>query len=204
MEINYDTIVRSKWHAGFPRDKTFNMIDGKSQYAGAVDGWKPPDTIVLHGTSGPGTLEYVRLGMRRMNEYIRGVGLFHDLIERDGKIWNLIDWDRWVFHSSSFTRDRSTIGVELLNPSRGNVDEYTSKQYESLIWYIFDFLMVKYPTIHIIASHDRLAKKYSNLGPKPCPGKKFDWDRLESEMKNRGYSFDTWNQESYWNVKKNS
>lgn len=202
MEIKYDTIVRSKWHAGFQRDQTFKNIDGEKKFVKSEEGWKEPDAIIIHGTSGPGTLEFVRLGMRESHKYAQGIGLFHDLIERDGTIWNLIDWDRWVFHSSSYLQDRSTIGIEMLNPARGNTDGYTLNQYKSLMEHIFDFLIVKYPSIHIIASHDRYAKKYSGLPPKPCPGPLFDWDRLESEMKNRGYSFDTNNEESYWNIKR--
>lgn len=201
-EIKYDSIIRSKWHAGFLRDKTFKRVDGENVYIQAPDGFKNPEAIILHGTGGSGTLEYVRLGLERMNQYIRGIGLFHDLIERDGTLWNIIDWDRWVFHSTSYVEDRATIGIELLNPSYYNADGYTFSQYNSLMTHIFDFLLVKYPSIHIIASHDRYAKKYSNRKPKPCPGPLFDWDRLESEMRNRGMTFDTNNQESYWNIKK--
>ena len=111
MQTIVDTKIRDRWHSGFDRERS-------------------PDTIVLHGTAGPGTYQWV-LGGGRKKLYKKGVALFHYLIERDGKIIEIIDPDKWVYHSSAGDIDERTIGVELLNPEKNNEDQYTNAQYDA-------------------------------------------------------------------------
>ena len=92
------------------------------------------ETIVLHGTGGPGTLVWITKLIKPSSKKGRklkiGIGLFQYLIERDGKIYCLIDPTKWVYHSSMGNNDRKTIGIELLNPSPGNLLPYTKEQYK--------------------------------------------------------------------------
>jgi len=179
IETIVDTAIREKWHRGFERERQ-------------------PDTVVIHGTGGGGTYQYV-LGGGRKKLYKKGIALFHYLVERDGKVIEIIDPDRWVYHSSSGKQDEKTIGIELLNHDKNNKDQYTNAQYEALFFLIFDYLCDRY-SIRIIASHNRMKEKYSD-GNKNCPGN-FDWDLLESEMVKRGLSYDHDSKyESYWNIR---
>jgi N-acetyl-anhydromuramyl-L-alanine amidase AmpD len=178
FETIIDVAIRDRWHDGFERER-------------------PPDTIVIHGTGGPGTYQFVLDGGRK-KLYKEGIALFHYLIERDGKIIEIIDPDRWVYHSSSGKHDEKTIGIELLNNDKDNQDQYTNAQYESLFFLIFDYLFSRY-RIRIIASHNRMKEKYSG-GNKKCPGN-FDWDKLETEFKKRRLSYHHDNRyESYWDI----
>jgi N-acetyl-anhydromuramyl-L-alanine amidase AmpD len=178
-KMKVDTAIRDKWHNGFDRNRQVS-------------------TVVLHGTGGKGTYQYV-LGGARKKLYKKGIALFHYLIERDGATIEIIDPDKWVYHSSSGQQDERTIGIELVNPHNSNQDQYTNAQYESLFFLIFDYLMDRY-NINIIVSHNRMKEKYSG-GNKVCPGN-FDWDKLESEMVKRGleYNHDE-KYESYWSIR---
>ena len=182
MEISIHTIVRKKFHSGFTRK--FGDVN----------------EVVIHGTGGGGTLEWVRSG-GRADQYYRGVALFHYLIERDGKITEVIDHERWVYHSSTGKHDRHTIGIELVNTSPSNASGYTEKQYRSLFWLIFVFLMKRHP-ISVIVSHKRAMEKASKgRWSKNCPGN-FDWRELEKYMMNKGVQFDHDRRyESYWAIK---
>ncbi len=178
MEIIKDTKIRDRWHAGFKRELN-------------------PHTVVLHGTGGGGTYNWVLQGGRK-EQYKRGIALFHYLIERDGATTEIIDPDRWVYHSSSGQFDSRTIGIELVNPSPTNNSTYTENQYKSLFDLIFFELFERYPIIQIM-SHNKAKEIYSG-GNKVCPGK-FDWDRLEQEMFDAGYTF-TKNVQQYTDIQK--
>jgi len=197
IEIIKDHRVEDKWHRGFGRDQTFNA---KGEIINVPH--EEPETIVLHGTAGGSTWQGLvnwMLDGERKDLYKKGVALFHYAIDRKGTIVELISPDRWVFHSTSWLYDRFTIGIELINPDNNNMAPYLLSQYESLFYLIFDHLFKKYP-ISTIASHKRLGTKYSGK-PKNCPGN-FDYDKLESEMKNRNLSFDHDSKyESYWGIR---
>ena len=141
MEIVVDEKIREKWHRGFSRGE-------------------PVSEIIIHGTGGGGTYNYV-LGGGRAELYIRGVALFHYLVERDGKIIEVIHPKRWVYHSSSGKHDEVTIGIELLNPDIHNKGFYTNEQYKSLFYLMFDKLMLDFPTINIIRS--RIGARISEI-----------------------------------------
>lgn len=83
--MNYliDEHFRKNVHPGFERNKA-----------------EPVDTIVVHATMGGGTYGWMKQG-HRDEEYKKGVGLFHFLIERSGRIVEIISPTRWVYHSSS-------------------------------------------------------------------------------------------------------
>lgn len=185
--IYKDEVVRSK----FTR--------GKHRWGRKVN------EIVLHGTAGGSTLNFVRNATgTRAHRYRHNVGLFHYLIQRDGDIWEIIDPDRWVYHSQRSSKDSHTIGIELVNLDYGNRGDYTDKQYDSLDYLIFGHLMEEYPKISIIMSHTRSYQKYVGGNRRlPCPGPGFEWDILEKSMDSRGYSYDHHPAyESYWNIAK--
>lgn len=190
MEIVKDIRVQALYHPGHPRIK-------------------PARRIVLHGTAGIGDADklvgWMLQGERAAN-YYKAISTFHFAIGRNGKIIQLIDLDKWVRHSHSGNRDEEAIGIELCNTKSDNSAAYTNAQYESLFSLIFDYLAKRCP-IQEIASHERMMEKYSKKTWKKngykyhCPGN-FDWDKLETEMKDRKISFqhnDKYN--SYWGFK---
>lgn len=159
MIIIKDDRIREIWHRGFNREKT-------------------PNEIVIHGTGGGGTYQWVLQGGRK-ELYRRGIALFHYLIERDGSVTEIIDPDRWVYHSSSGKHDEKTIGIELVNPKSNNSAPYTDEQYKALFGLVIDYLMEKYP-ISVIVSHNHNKRVFSK-GKKKCPGN-FDWKLLKDEL----------------------
>lgn len=144
--------------------------------------------IVIHATAGGGdVIDWMSKGgymgvdsqgnkMYRANDYKKGIGLFHYNIKKDGSITQVINPDFWVYHSSSGAHDVETIGIEMTKDSPKNADIITKEQLDSL-QYLIVYLKTRFPSITTLASHDYNAKKYSNRGPKPCPGT-FDWQQL--------------------------
>lgn len=157
MEITKDTVVRERWHRGFEREAA-------------------PTEIVIHATGGGQTYQFVAQGGRKA-EYIKGESLFHYLIERSGKTIELIDPERWVWHSSSGAHDKTTIGIECENLSYTNDGPLEDIQYDSLVD-LLKYLINRYPTIKRIVGHNYNGKKYSNRG-KNCPGTLFCWETIE-------------------------
>lgn len=143
--------------------------------------------IVVHGTGGgqsaAGIIRWMEQG-ERAAQYRQGIALFHDLVDRDGTIHNIIDHARWVYHSGSGNHDRETIGIELVNPMAGNAGPYTDDQYDALGERILE-IMETYP-ITAIAGHGYNQTKYSRK-PKACPGEAFDWERLYDWLLDEGY-----------------
>ena len=184
MNINIDTIIRNKFHEGFTR-----KLGG-------------PKEIIIHGTGGGYTLEWMRNG-GRAEQYYKGIGLFHYLIERDGKIWEIIHPDRWVYHSSRGRKDRRSIGIELENHSRTNQWDYSEAQYNSLFWLSFKYLKEMYPKIDVIMSHKRAWQKASGGKKwKECPGPAFDWKVLEKYMDENKMTYAHDDRfESYWGIR---
>jgi len=149
--------------------------------------------LVLHSTAGglsaEGLLKWILSG-ERSKEYYKGIALFHYLIDRDEPhIVEVIDPSYWVYHSSSGTHDKETIGIEMLNPSKTNRAPVTENQYTLLFNLIFKHLLPTYPTIKSIVSHDHNMQFYSKLTPKGCPGSGFDWTRLEKELTKNNIKF---------------
>lgn len=161
MNIFKDNIIRNKWHQGFNRDAN-------------------PTEITIHATGGGGTLGYVREGGRK-ELYVKGVALFHYLVNIAGEVIEIIDPDKWVYHSSSMDHDKTTIGIEIEKASGTNSGLPSVQQMKSLTELI-EHLCGLYP-IDTISTHDYNRKKYSNLPPKPCPGD-FDWTAIEYKFKN--------------------
>jgi N-acetyl-anhydromuramyl-L-alanine amidase AmpD len=161
MELKIDLAIRNKWHKGFERPVH-------------------PSEIVIHGTGGGGTYSYILNG-GRADEYRRGIALFHYLVDRDGTVTEIIDPDRWVYHSSAGRHDSKTIGIELLNPSRANDEEYTDKQYTAL-GLLLQELMERY-TIRVIRGHSRSYEMFNGkTKPNPqCPGN-FNWDYITNQL----------------------
>ena len=184
MEIIKNTTIRNRWHRGFERD-TFiqsTIIHG----AGVVSSVDSLINWMLEGERG--------------ESYKNGIALFHYAIDATGEVTEIIDPYNWVYHSSSGIQDRKTIGIELINGSVGNVNSYTDDQYESLIELIFNNIMIDHPTMNVIASHNRMAQKYSKFG-KSCPGPGFNWDYLEDYMNENNYTYEHLPQfESYWRI----
>jgi len=186
MEIIKDTFIREKYHSGFSRKRTLSKVS----------------EVVIHGTGGGYTLEWMR-GGGRAEQYYKGIALFHYLIDRAGVIWEIIDPDRWVYHSSRGRMDRRSIGIELENYSRTNEWDYSDFQYDSLLWLVFNHLRPLYPDLNVIMSHKRAWQKVSGgKYTKECPGPAFDWDKIEKFMHSKSLTFDhDPRYESYWNIR---
>lgn len=154
MDIVKDEIIRTKFHSGFDR------------------GGKVVKEITTHATGGGGTLGYVQ-GGGRAELYVKGVALFHYLINTAGVVTEIIDPDKWAYHSSSGNHDAETIGIEIEKPSSTNSGKPNVQQMKSYIELI-EYLRGRFPTIISIATHDYNRAFFSQLPPKPCPGD-FDW-----------------------------
>lgn len=169
--IDYPSI-REKYHQGFPREN-------------------PPTEIVIHGTGGgasaQGVLNWMFSPGGRVAEYKRGIALFHAMIDVNGDIYQIINNDKWVYHSSSGEHDKQTIGIECVNLVHLNNGDITANQYGSLFAYI-NLMMAKYPITSIVG-HDYNNLKFSNM-KKGCPGPFFQWPALEDFMLGCGYLFD--------------
>jgi len=158
MEIIKELRIREKFTKGFLR--------GNNVYE-----------IIIHGTGGGSTAEGMfnwMLTGERQERYKQGIGLFHYLIDRQGKIYEIISPEMWVYHSGTGKHDSETIGIELINTSSKNLDEFTSKQYESLD-FLIDYLL-QYYYIEIIEGHGQCQKRLTGIY-KQCPGN-FDWNAI--------------------------
>jgi hypothetical protein len=169
MNIIINTTIREKYNQGFSR-------------------YNPPSTIIIHGTAGFNTSEGLMQWMingERAEEYKQGIALFHYLNDLEGDITEILNPDKWVYHSSSGNFDSNTIGIENLNASIDNSNPYTDKQYTSLVDLII-YLKNKYLTIKTIMSHNVCGWKYSKV-TKICPGN-FDWLALALMLEKKGIS----------------
>lgn len=168
-EIKVDTIIRNTFHKGFSRLLV------------------TPNEIVIHGSGGGGTLNWMR-GGGRAADYYKGVGLFNYLIEQDGAVWEILPPSRWAYHSCRQSADRRAIGIELVNPGRLNERPYTAKEYESLAWLIGDYLMPPYPIRKIIGHGQAWKEATAGRRTKSCPGA-FNWTTLGTALTERGITF---------------
>ena len=163
MKLIIDNQIRSKYCEGFVRGMLVTEI-------------------VIHATAGRGTLPWMidggkkKDGTDHVNDYKKGIGLFHYLISSDGTVTNVIDPERWVFHSHAGDHDRQSLGIELSKAEENNSDAPTEAQYSALLE-LLDQIVKTYPIINTVTSHDHNRRVYSGLDPKPCPGV-FDWARL--------------------------
>jgi N-acetyl-anhydromuramyl-L-alanine amidase AmpD len=180
MKYIVESGIRLKYHKGFKRNI------------------KKIDTAIIHGTAGGGDiikwmLEGGYMGkdkngkrIYRAEQYKKGIALFHFIINKKGEIFEIINPDRWVYHSSTGRHDKRTIGIELINNDRTNRDEYTTEQYCAILDLIFEELCKKYP-IKRIAGHGVFKQKYGR-GTKRCPGN-FNWKWLETVLDTYEYDF---------------
>lgn len=192
--------------------ESINLIIDRQIRTKYKNGWinkvrnTPITEVVVHGTAGGQDLEGLLRWMyngERGAEYMKGIALFHYLIGRDGKIVEIIDPEYYVYHSTSGSHDKQTIGVEMLNPDKMNAAPYTPEQYTSLFKLIFDYLMKLYPSITRITSHRYNIIVYNGgkISPKQCPGIGFSWSTLDEELTKRKFSFQTDGQLRY-NIQK--
>jgi N-acetyl-anhydromuramyl-L-alanine amidase AmpD len=147
--------------------------------------------IVIHGTGGGRSAEslinWMENGERKI-EYLKGIALFHDLVDYNGNIYNLVPYNYYTLHSSSgIKHDRYTIGIELMNREKQNNGEYTKEQYMFLWELLFNKIILLCPNIKKIVSHNYNKKKYSNKN-KNCPGN-FRWDFLEEALLTWDFKF---------------
>lgn len=178
-----DDIIRNKFHSGFKRTKDVSWF-------------------VIHGTAGGGTLNWIRNmnpESKRGKLYKDGIALFHYLIERNGDIWEVINPNKWIYHSSTGKIDIGTIGAELVNPSIFNTKPYTFEQYNSLL-NLYDFLRIYvFEKMNVMLSHNRAKEKITGKN-KACPGSGFNW-RYWRNLVAKEYSFTHNSGESLWNIK---
>ncbi|GBE17017.1 1,6-anhydro-N-acetylmuramyl-L-alanine amidase AmpD [bacterium BMS3Abin15] len=132
------------------------------------------DTIVIHSSyNALGNDPYDLDGL--INEYKQYGVATHYLIDRKGKIYQLVQDKNIAYHAgvSSVSDGRTdvnnfSIGIELINTK---TDEYTSNQYETLNELI-NYLKLKY-SIKYTLGHDQIAP-----GRKDDPWN-FDWNKIE-------------------------
>lgn len=170
MEIIVDNRIRDTYNAGLDRDgKSVTEITIHSTAGGGdTIGWMVKGGYMGKDTNG--------VAKYRKDDYKKSIGLFHYHISKAGLVTEIIDPTYYVYHSSSGTHDKYTIGIELEKDHSNNSDTPTDIQYNTLREMI-SYLKNKFPTITTLASHDYNAKYYSNRPPKPCPGT-FDWNKL--------------------------
>jgi len=177
MNIKIEKRIREKYHQGFEREIS------------------DINTVVIHGTAGgnsaKGLIKWMLSGERE-EQYKRGIALFHYLIDKNGKIYEIINPDRWVYHSSSGSQDQHTIGIELINSGKNNEEEYTTKQYIALWKLLFGKIGEKY-NIKRIIGHGAQKRKWSG-GYKNCPGN-FEWFYLGAAVKLYDYKISDFNKD---------
>lgn len=187
LNILQDNRVRELYHKGYARNNE-------------------PDEITIHGTAGGRTANDIinwmlslkeiydnpklQIGkeweVKRVAQYLKGIGQFHYIIDQDGMTTQLYPTDVWVYHSESGKHDMFTIGIELVNPLRKNGGVYTDAQYCSLARLIEE-LKAQYP-INIVTTHSYNAKLYSKVDKTtPCPGDSFLFNKLMDELKLKSF-----------------
>jgi len=173
MEITIDNKIRVKYGNGLKRTRDVS-------------------TVVIHGTGGGGTYNYILNNIPRAGQYKKSIGLFHYLIERSGQTIEIISPDNWTYHSHSNYFDEETIGIELVNLTAFNSGSFTDMQYNSLNRLIIDNLFPQHD-IKDIVGHSYLYKKYMKKvkTDPPCPGNGFDWTKLETELTDYGFVFES-------------
>ena len=126
------------------------------------------DTIVLHHTGGSTFQDaYDTLVARGLS--------VHYIVDRDGKIYYLVDEKRLAYHALGIN-DRS-IGIEIVNTGNKNM-AYTDAQYTSINM-IINSIINRWPNIkkdnqHIIGHYETLA----GIARKWDPSPNFDWARI--------------------------
>lgn len=177
------------------RDEVFNKYFDpiKNKHLRGID---EITEIVLHGTGGGKSAEalinWMMKGERAPN-YVKGVSLFHFVIDYNGTVYQIIDPIYWVWHSSSGAHDRKTIGIEHMNPDlvkfpmQMNRVKYKEAQQVASADIIID-LLKEHPNIKTIVGHGQNARTYS-AAYQNCPGA-YDWEYLMGRLKEIGYVFD--------------
>ena len=156
---------------------------------------KKPVEIVVHGTAGGSSAQGLIKWMtglinskdkwekQRAADYLKGVALFHFVIDYDGTIYQLINPDNFVYHSQAGLYDSNTIGVELMNSKPKNAGTYTAEQYKALAELIEYLKRHRFPLITRISTHDFNAWTYSGLKKTtPCPGPNFRFTELKAAL----------------------
>lgn len=206
MVIKVDTRIRDKFKGGTA------IINGQTQtFDGGYVRDREVNWFVVHGTMGGDTLNWVAnasLKSAQGMDYCRGIALFHYLIDQKGQVTEVLNPEKWCYHSSIGIKDAATIGVELENPSSDNSAPYKEIQYKMLVE-LYDILRKKYPKMDTILSHNRCKQKvlFEAKGlpapqwAKKCPGPGFDWDQFRAMIKSSGYKFESDpKKESLWNI----
>ena len=175
----------------------FNGV--REKYSSGLQRSNPPETIILHGTAGggsggkpgsPGGLLKWMMGGEREVEYTKSIGLFHYLIEQDSDVWEIINPDKYTYHSGTGGHtDSRSIGIELVNRDAGNMDEYAPEQYDALDTLLSE-LFARYPTINEITGHSAIYKRVKQRAKTlDCPGPMFKWDRVREMLSRDGHEF---------------
>ena len=142
------------------------------------------NTLVIHHTDGEGTfdtLENWMLTGERANLYYQGIGLFHYCNDKEGKVYQIMPIEKWVYHSESGVMDQYTIGIENIH----RTGEFTQAQYESLAELVV-YLKNTYKNFKYITTHDWMRNTYSGLGSKGCPSSFFKMDTLKNIIEKNG------------------
>lgn len=157
------------------------------------------DTLVIHHTEGgDGIFEWMENpGEPYASSYRRGVGFTQFYNERNGKLSKLFPMSKWSIHSSAGRgiggwRDRKTLGVENVHYT----GLFKQEQYESLA-FLIDYIKFHCPNLKKIVGHDHHYRTYSG-GEKGCPSHWFDWNALDVELRQYGYTFNQYDKEAFY------
>lgn len=155
------------------------------------------DCIVIHHTgthSAKRDIEWLttKYYKDKQGNSIRNYASAHYVIDRSGVIFSLVkDKDKaWhagrSYYDGKFDVNQFSIGIELVGD--GNIDTFTNKQYDSLIWLCNSLINKHNISRDKITSHSYIRTQFKIRKPKVSvalkydPGKNFDWERLLRDL----------------------
>lgn len=145
---------------------------------------KKPLAIVNHITAGyyPGCLDWMKNPASQASA--------HFLVLRNGRILQMVKEEDTAWHAGIVTKPNwplydgtnpnyYTIGIEHEGMPE---DGLTDAQYQSTLW-LHKYLMAKYPGITMDTNHIIGHYRIDSVNRPNCPGPKFLWDMLFSDLK---------------------
>lgn len=166
----------------------------REKYNGLKRNNEDVNRIVVHGSGGhndtaKGIINWMASDTNeRIENYKKAIGLFPLLIDRDGTIYDILPVEDWYYASQCGQMDKHNINIELVNIEKDNKCFYTDDQYNALFKCISN-LVVKFPNINTLASHDYQRRVYSALLPKPCPNNDyFAWKSVRQWLEFAGFN----------------
>jgi N-acetylmuramoyl-L-alanine amidase len=139
---------------------------------------KAPTHIVIHGSAGrdQGDLDWI---MRKEAQVS-----YHELIWRDGRVFNLVDPMRRAWHAGKSKWEGITdlnnvsLGIALSNLGPGKEDSFTDPQYEALIQRVRHYSHLYNIPLSNVLGHHMVSGPDARTDAKSDPWETFDWLRF--------------------------